>query len=34
MDNKVAICLTCGEQSENHVGMEINGNGLAQRAIL
>ena len=25
----MAICLTFGEQSENHVGMKINGNGLA-----
>ena len=28
MKNK-AICITAGEQSENHSGMEINGNGLA-----
>ena len=25
-----AICITCGEQSENHVGMVKNGNGLAK----
>jgi hypothetical protein len=24
-----AICITAGEQSENHVGMEINGEGLS-----
>lgn len=24
---KQAICITTGEQSENHVGMKINGNG-------
>lgn len=28
MENK-AICITAGEQSENHVGMNINGRGLA-----
>ena len=28
MENQ-AICLTFGEQSENHVGMRINGEGLA-----
>ena len=28
MENQ-AICLTFGEQSENHVGMKINGGGLA-----
>lgn len=27
---KRAICITLGEQSENHVGMVKNGNGLAQ----
>ena len=27
--NKPAICITAGEQSENHVGMKINGNGLS-----
>jgi hypothetical protein len=27
---KRAICVTCGEQSENHVGMEMNGDGLAE----
>tara|TARA_B100001093_G_scaffold472900_1_gene496396 strand:- start:5310 stop:6077 length:768 start_codon:yes stop_codon:yes gene_type:complete len=26
----IAICITAGEQSENHVGMQINGNGLAK----
>ena len=26
---KAAVCLTFGEQSENHAGMEINGDGLA-----
>lgn len=25
----MSICLTAGEQSENHVGMQINGNGLS-----
>ena len=29
MENQEAICLTFGEQSENHVGMNINGSGLA-----
>ena len=28
MEN-AAICITAGEQSENHVGMIKNGNGLA-----
>jgi hypothetical protein len=28
MENS-AICITAGEQSENHVGMEINGEGLS-----
>lgn len=28
---KPAICITSGEQSENHVDMSINGNGLAER---
>ena len=28
MEN-LAICITAGEQSENHVGMKINGNGLS-----
>ena len=27
---KAAVCLTFGEQSENHAGMEINGDGLAE----
>ena len=30
MMDSCAICITAGEQSENHVGMEINGSGLAQ----
>lgn len=29
MDN-VSICLTAGEQSENHAGMQILGNGLSE----
>lgn len=29
----MAICLTAGEQSENHVGMQINGGGLASRGF-
>jgi len=28
MDN-LSICITAGEQSENHVGMQINGTGLS-----
>ena len=28
MENS-AICITAGEKSENHVGMEINGGGLS-----
>ena len=28
-----AICLTAGEQSENHVGMQVNGNGLSQKGF-
>jgi hypothetical protein len=28
---KRAICITLGEQSENHHGMEMNGDGLAER---
>lgn len=27
--SNLAICITAGEQSENHVGMKINGQGLA-----
>ena len=27
--NNIAICITAGEQSENHAGMQINGNGLS-----
>lgn len=26
----IAICITAGEQSENHAGMNINGNGLCE----
>lgn len=26
----VAVCITAGEQSENHVGMKINGKGIAK----
>ena len=29
----MAICLTAGEQSENHVGMKINGNGLSDNGF-
>ena len=29
MEN-IAICITAGEQSENHVGMKINGSGIAK----
>jgi hypothetical protein len=29
----MAICLTCGEQSENHIGMEMNGSGLAEEGF-
>ena len=29
----MAICLTAGEQSENHVGMKINGNGLSEKGF-
>jgi thermostable 8-oxoguanine DNA glycosylase len=31
--NKTAICITACEQSENHVGMKINGNGLSQNGF-
>ena len=30
---KVAICITCGEQSENHTGMAIQGKGLATEGL-
>lgn len=29
----MSICLTAGEQSENHVGMQINGDGLAKEGF-
>ena len=29
----IAICLTAGEQSENHAGMQKNGNGLADKGF-
>ena len=29
----MAICLTIGEQSENHIGMQINGYGLAREGF-
>ena len=32
MNNK-AICITAGEQSENHVGMNINGNGICKQGF-
>ena len=28
---KSAICITCGEGSENHHGMKLYGDGLAKR---
>ena len=28
-----AICITAGEQSENHVGMQINGKGLSSKGF-
>ena len=31
--NNTAICITAGEQSENHVGMQINGSGLSQNGF-
>ena len=31
--NNIAICLTAGEQSENHVGMQKIGNGLADKGF-
>lgn len=31
--NKIAICITAGEQSENHAGMQINGNGLSNNGF-
>ena len=30
---KGAICITCGEQSENHAGMVKQGNGLAEHGF-
>ena len=30
---KIAICITAGEQSENHVGMNINGSGLSKKGF-
>ena len=30
---KGAICITCGEQSENHAGMVMQGNGLAEHGF-
>ena len=32
MDN-LSICITAGEQSENHVGMQINGDGLSSKGF-
>ena len=29
----MAICLTCGEQSENHIGMQVMGSGLADKGF-
>jgi hypothetical protein len=29
----MSICITCGEQSENHVGMQINGTGLSSNGF-
>ena len=31
--NNTAICITAGEQSENHVGMQINGEGLCKHGF-
>jgi hypothetical protein len=31
--NKIAICITAGEQSDNHAGMQINGNGLSNNGF-
>ena len=28
-----AICITAGEQSENHVGMQVNGKGLSSKGF-
>lgn len=28
-----AICITAGEQSENHIGMEVNGKGLSSKGF-
>ncbi len=33
LHSKVAICITAGEQSENHVGMKINGKGLSKKGF-
>ena len=30
---KIAICITAGEQSENHVGMNIHGDGLSKKGF-
>ena len=32
-NEKIAICITAGEQSENHVGMQKNGGGLAEKGF-
>ena len=32
-NEKIAICITAGEQSENHVGMQKNGTGLAEKGF-
>ena len=32
-NGKIAICITAGEQSENHVGMQKNGSGLAEKGF-
>ena len=31
--DKIAVCITAGEQSENHIGMKINGNGLSEHGF-
>ena len=31
--NNIAICITAGEQSENHIGMKINGKGLSDNGF-
>ena len=33
LNSKLAICITAGEQSENHVGMKINGKGLSKKGF-